>query len=142
MSSLLGDSMKKKILIILSIIAVIILVITFVPPIINCGDSEIYTKQERQVAADLIADTIRSFEGCKLYAVLYEGDPVSEKNLEYCNELAKEGTVYADCIVFTSYFRSPIFGGGAWNANEIYSWSWYLARTDDGDWEILTYGYA
>lgn len=90
----------------------------------------------------MIADTISSFDGCRLYAVVYEGDPVSTKNLEYCNELAEEGTVYADCIVFASHFRSPIFGGGAWNANDINSWSWYLGRTADGDWEILTYGYA
>ena len=134
--------MKKKILIILSIIAAIVLTITFFPPIIDCGDSEIYTKQERRAVADLIADKIRSFDGCRLYAVVYEGDAVSEQNLEYCNELAKEGKVYVESIVFKSYFRSPIFGGGPWNANDIYSWSWYLARTDDGDWETLTYGYA
>ena len=134
--------MKKKVIIVLSVIAAIVLAIAFFPPIIDCGDSEIYTIQERQVAADLIADKISSFEGCKLYAVVYDGDSASEKNLEYCNELAEEGTVYVDSIVFTSYFRSPIFGGGAWNANDIYSWSWYLARTADGDWEIVTFGYA
>lgn len=134
--------MKKKMLIVLVNVIAIALVITFLPAKIDCGDSEIYSLNDRKTAAALIADTIRSFDGCKLYAIVYEGDSVSKKNLEYCNRLAEEGTVYVDSIVFTSYFRSPIFGGGAWNANEIYSWSWYLARTADGDWELLTYGYA
>lgn len=134
--------MKKKMLIVLVNVIAIALVITFLPAKIDCGDSEIYSLNDRKTAAALIADTIRSFDGCKLYAIVYEGDSVSEKNLEYCNSLAEEGTVYVDSIVFTSYFRSPIFGGGAWNSNEIYSWSWYLCRTTDEGWEILTYGYA
>ena len=134
--------MKKKILIVLCVLLGIALMLSFIPAVIDCGDSVLYTKEDRQSAAKLISDTVESFEGCKLYAVKYEGDEVSKKNLEYCNSLAEDGITYSESIVFTSYFRSPIFGGGAWNENDIYSWSWYLARTDGGEWEILTYGYA
>ena len=123
-------------------IALILVFTPKIPAVIVHGESEIYTREDRQSAAKLISDTVESFEGCKLYAVKYQGDEASIKNLEYCNSLASDGVTYSESIVFTSYFRSPIFGGGAWNANEMYSWSWYLARTDNGEWEILTYGYA
>ena len=134
--------MKKKLLIALLAILGIVLVLSVVPAVIDCGESVLYTKEERQDAAKLISDTVESFEGCKLYAVKYEGDEVSKKNLEYCNSLAADGVTYSESIVFTSYFRSPIFKAGAWNPNDLYSWSWSLARTNGGDWEILTYGYA
>lgn len=134
--------MKKKFYIILSILATISLVVFFLPAKIDYGSSDIYSLEDRKAAADIIVNKISSFEGCRLLAVKYDGDAVSVKNLNYCKELAEEGINFVDSIVFTSYFRSPVFGGGAWNANEIYSWSWYLARTSDGDWELLTYGYA
>ena len=134
--------MKKIILIVLSVVLGIALILTFIPVVIDCGESVLYTKEDRQSAARLISDTVNSFEGCKLYAVKYEGDEVSQKNLEYCNSLAADGVTYSESIVFTSYFRSPIFNAGAWNPNDLYSWSWYLARTNGGEWEILTYGYA
>ena len=134
--------MKKKIFIVLCVILGIALILSFIPAVIDCGDSVLYTKEERQAAAKLISDTVESFEGCKLYAVKNEGDEVSKKNLEYCNRLSADGVTYSESIVFTSYFLSPIFNAGAWNPNDLYSWSWYLARTNGGDWEILTYGYA
>ena len=134
--------MKKIILIVISVLLGIALILTFIPPVIDCGESVLYTKEDRQSAARLISDTVNSFEGCKLYAVKFEGDEVSQKNLEYCNSLAADGVTYSESIVFTSYFRSPIFNAGAWNPNDLYSWSWYLARTNGGEWEILTYGYA
>ena len=134
--------MKKKILIVLCVLLGIALMLSFIPAVIDCGDYVLYTKEDRQSAAKLISDTVEFFEGCKLYAVKYEGDEVSKKNLEYCNSLAEDGITCSESIVFTSYFRSPIFNAGAWNPNDLYSWSWYLARTNDGEWEILTYGYA
>lgn len=49
-------------------------------------------------------------------------------------------TLYDEYIVFRMQFRSPVFGGGAWNANFRYDWSWYLARTEGGEWDLLTWG--
>lgn len=45
------------------------------------------------------------------------------------------------CISFDSSFRSPKNGGGAWNANEEYTWSWWLARSEGGTWKLMTWGY-
>ncbi len=134
--------MKKKLFFVLGILVTIAFITTILPEKIDCGHSEIYTLEEREAAVNLVADKVRSFEGCKLFFVRYDGDAASQENLSYCNELAEEWVTYIDCIVITSYFRSPIFGGGAWNANHVYEWSWYLARTAAGEWEIITYGYA
>ena len=32
-------------------------------------------------------------------------------------------------------------GGGAWEANEEYTWSWWLARSEGGEWNLMTWGY-
>ena len=134
--------MKKKIKYIALLLIVIVFSITVFMPKTFCGSSEIYTIEERKEAADLVKDRINSYEGCMLFLIKYQGDTVSQNNLDYCNQLAKDGKIYTDCMVFKSYFRSPIKNSGAWNPNELYTWSYYLARTADGPWEIVTGGYA
>ena len=50
--------------------------------------------------------------------------------------------VVTQCIAFKSSFHSPINGGDAWNADEKYTnWGWFLARTDNGKWKLMTWGY-
>ena len=134
--------MKKKIKYIALILVVIIFAITVFVPKTFCGNSELYTIEERKAAADLVKDRINSYEGCMLFLVKYQGDTLSRYNLEYCNQLAKDGKNYTECMVFKSYFRSPIKNSGAWNPNELYAWSYCLARTSDGPWEIVAGGYA
>jgi len=37
---------------------------------------------------------------------------------------------------------SPKEGGGAWEPDYEYSdWQWWLARTDGGEWQLITWGY-
>ena len=134
--------MKKKIVIIFCVLVASIFLIAILPARIDCGDSALYSVEERNDAAKLVADKINSIEGCKLFLVKYNGDDASQNNLDYCNELAKDNVEYVDCAVFTSYFWSPFFNAGSLNPNELYSWSWYLARTGNGAWEIITFGYA
>ena len=109
---------------------------------IDYGTSELYSHAEMDSAIKEIQKTFNTFDGCRLYSLRYTSDELCQSQLEYCNTLAPEGTAYDACIVFDSRFRSPIAGGGSWNPNEIYTWTWYLARTKNGDWELLTYGYA
>ena len=108
--------------------------------IIDYGESEIYSEQDKEDAVDVIIEKFNQFEGCVLYEVSYTSDSYCLKNLDYVNDLAPEGVVFSECIVFDTEFRSPIFGGGAWNANRIYEWSWYLGRTEGGNWQFLTWG--
>ena len=99
--------MKKKIVIIFCVLVASIFLIAILPARIDCGDSALYTVEERNDAAKLVADKINSIEGCKLFLVKYNGDEESQNNLDYCNELAKDNVEYVDCAVFTSYFLVP-----------------------------------
>ena len=112
----------------------------FVNTKIVYGESEIYSEQDKEDAIDVILQQFEKFEGCVLYEISYTGDSNSSKNLDYVNDLAPEGVVFTQCIVFDTEFKSPIFGGGAWSANRTYLWTWYLGRTEGGNWQLLTYG--
>ena len=135
---------KKRLLtIVVSVVLTIVLIFTVInlwPASIDYGSSEIYAKEDMDEAIALIKDRFYSWEGCKLYSIYYTDDSFCQREVDYVNTLADDGVVYTECIVFRTRFRSPIFGGGAWNANSEYDWSWYLARTDGGEWELLTWG--
>ena len=44
-------------------------------------------------------------------------------------------------MMFDSSFRSPKKGGGAWEPDEEYTWSWWLARSEGGEWKLMAWGY-
>jgi len=135
---------KKRLLtIVASVLLTIVLIFTVInlwPASIDYGSSEIYSREDMDDAIKLIKDQFYSWEGCKLYSIYYTDDSFCQREIEYVNTLADDGVTYTECIVFRTRFRSPIFGGGAWNANFEYDWSWYLARTDGGEWDLLTWG--
>ena len=85
-------------------------------PVIDYGDSALYTEEELVEATVQIKCKFASFNGCELHALR-----VAE---------------------FLSDFHSPVEGGGPWEADTEYTdWQWWLARTDVGGWELLTWGY-
>ena len=102
------------------------------------SESTIYTDDQIAAAADAVEAYFKTIDGCKLYSLTYAGDEKSQRELAYINESGD----YDYCIVFDSVFRSPLFGGGGWTANEIYTWNWYLGRTNGGEWEVVQWGYA
>ncbi len=109
---------------------------------VDYGSSDVYTKQDMDLAIKKITDEFSDWEGCVLYSVKYMGDDVCEENLEYCNSL-KDDAEFTQCMIFESSFRSPVNGGGAWEANHVYeNWSWVIAREADGPWNLLTWGYG
>lgn len=120
---------------------IFVLACTFMRPVtMDYGQSELYTQEEIASAMEKVQSHIGSWDGCKLYSISYAGDKNSQDELDYINGLAADGVTYADCMVLSVAFRSPLFGGGAWNANFLYHWSWYLGRTETGDWEAVTWG--
>lgn len=135
-----GKRIRAVLLAVIITLAAVFLCSNIRPVVIDLGISEIYSEQEMNDAIDLIKEEFNSWHGCKLYSISYAGDDYSRKELEYCNTLAPDGITYAEAIVFRMSFRSPIFGGGGFNSNFRYDWSWYLARTENGDWEVLTWG--
>lgn len=146
--------MKKNFLIIIGVIICCILIFLLVElkkgdtssVKIDYGISTIYTKRDMNQAIAKIIDKFNSFEGCKLYSLSYISDDKcnNKDNIQWMNdlELANDNKeIFTQCIAFKSSFRSPKNGGGAWNANSEYNWSWWLARSENGEWKLMTFGY-
>ena len=119
-----------------------------VEPEIDLGDSELYTEDELNAAVEAIMAQFSEFEGCKLYDIRYAGDDANnEKNLEWMNDLAPGKGYEANftqVAEFLSDFHSPInnIEGTGFDADHDYTdWQWWLARSGDGEWKILTWGY-
>ena len=113
---------------------------------IDYGTSSVYSKEDMDAAIDVIRKQFSSFAGCELHSLSYMSDEECNNadNIEWMNDLRPDdnGEVFTQCIAFDSSFRSPKKGGGAWEANEEYTWSWWLARSEGGEWKLMTWGYC
>ena len=108
---------------------------------IDYKSSEIYSKEDMDAAIAAIMDEFNTWEGCEMHEISYTDDQTCKDNLSYMDELDPDEK-HEDCIIFTSSFHSPKEGGDAWEADYEYEgWQWFLARVQDGDWELLTWGY-
>ena len=111
---------------------------------VDYGTSEIYTPEDLQAAAVQVKCRFASFAGCELHTLRYAGDACNtEENLAWMNEL-DEGKGYVRVAEFLSDFHSPADPGDdtAWEADREYTdYQWWLARTADGGWQLLTWGY-
>lgn len=107
---------------------------------LRLGSSSLYTEEERSAAAEAVKKKFKEMNGCRLFSLTFAGDERCQQELQSWNRM-DETRRYEEMIVFDSVFRSPKNGGGAWNANEIYTWNWMVAKTDGG-WEVVNYGYA
>ena len=113
---------------------------------IDYGKSSVYSEEDMNAAIEVIKKQFSSFEGCELHSLSYKSDEEcnNDDNIAWMNDLEKANDnkeVFTQCIAFDSSFRSPKKGGGAWNANEEYTWSWWLARIEGGKWKLMTWGY-
>ena len=112
--------------------------------VIDYGSSELYSQQDMDEAIAAIEKEFSTWKGCELHSIRYAGDDCSsEDNIRWMNQL-NEGAGYTQCIGFVSDFHSPVKGDGqdAWQYDTEYTdWQWWLARTDGGAWELLTWGY-
>ena len=113
---------------------------------IDYGTSSIYTQKDMNAALELIKKEFDTWNGCEMHSISYSSDDeCSESNIAWMNELEAandEKKIFTQCIMFKSDFHSPKKGGGAWNADDEYTdWQWWLARTDGGQWKLMTWGY-
>ena len=94
---------------------------------IDYGTSSVYSKEEIDSAIEIIKKQFASFEGCELHSLSYMPDEECNNadNIEWMNNLRTDDNkeAFTQCIAFESSFRSPEKGGGAWEANEEYTWS-------------------
>lgn len=110
---------------------------------IDYGKSDIYTKSDMDAAIERIENAFSAWEGCELHSIRYTSDECnSEENIAWMNDLGGENAELTQCITFVSDFHSPKTNAGAWNPDEEYTnWQWWLARTENGEWRLMTWGY-
>lgn len=113
---------------------------------IDYGVSSIYTEEDMNAAIAVIRKKFSTFKGCELHSLSYSSDEESTNadNISWMNNLEKANDnkeVFSQCIAFNSSFRSPKKGDSALVPNEEYTWTWWLARSEGGEWKLMTWGY-
>ncbi len=104
----------------------------------NYLKSEQYSEEELQAGVDTIMAEMEKMEGTAFHYMKYAGDEFSMEQLDYINSLDRG--VFDECAVYNVWFQSPKDAYGAWEADLLYSWSFYLGRAEKGEWQIITYG--
>lgn len=110
---------------------------------VDLNGSGLYSAEELYDAMLAVKCRFASFAGCELHAIRYAGDEAnSEENLAWLNSLSEDGGFTQVAELLTD-FHSPVGEGPySWNPDYEYTdYQWWLARTDGGSWEIVTWGY-
>ncbi|MBR1749265.1 MAG: M15 family metallopeptidase [Ruminococcus sp.] len=110
---------------------------------IDYGKSDIYSKEDLEAAVIQIKCKFASWAGCELKSIRYAGDKaITDKNIKWLNEINPDGK-YKEIAEFLMDFHTPKdVGELTFNANQDYTdFQWWLARTEDDGWEIVTFGY-
>ncbi len=110
---------------------------------IDLGNSEIYTQDELKDAVIQIKCKFASLAGCELKSIRYAGDgAVNDENLNRMNEI-DNGAGYTQVAEFMMDFHTPKNPESlTLEADRDYTdYNWWLARTADGGWNIVSFGY-
>ena len=110
---------------------------------IDLGSSEIYTEEVLMEAVVQIKCQFATWEGCELHSIRYAGDEnCTGENLKWLNGISKDGK-YTSVAKFLMDFHTPKEQVGAWEADTEYTdYEWWLARSEESGWEIVTQGYC
>lgn len=139
--------MKKIVAMVLCLVSVLLLVACEAQSVSNAkidyGSSSLYSKEDMDSAIKRIKKEFAKWDGCELHSISYSSDEeCNTENIAWLNDLADRPTNYTQCIMFKSDFHSPKQSEDAWNPDYEYKdWEWWLARTDNGNWHLLTWGY-
>ena len=111
--------------------------------VLDYGKSELYRQEELIEAAVQIKCDFAKWAGCELHSLRYAGDDQNtEENLAWLNSL-NEGADYSRVACFTGSYHTAADISGAWEPDMEYTdYQWWLARSEDGGWEIVTMGYC
>ena len=115
---------------------------------ISYGVSKIYSNDDMDAAVKIILKQFEQWQGCELHSVVYMGDECNnEENLRWMNELAKAQKIQekmVQCAGFLSdfYVSREAEKHTTFNPETEYkNWQWWLARSENGEWKLLTFGY-
>ena len=116
--------------------------------VIDYGESEHFTQEQMDAAIAVIKSDFLNWYGCVMHSIAYVSDERSAREYRYYagSESRKTGKNYVDGIVFLSSFHTPPEEQGApysgLNPDQEYTgWNWILLQTEDGPWELVTWGY-
>lgn len=107
--------------------------------------SDVYTEAEMDAAVDAImAESFWDEMHARVLDIHYIGDEQSANYLASVQGRFPDSG-YTECAVFNTDFRSAFLAKNAapLEPREVYTdYQWVLARTDGGNWEVVTSGYA
>lgn len=110
---------------------------------IDLGNSELYSKDNLDAAVLQIKCRFASLDGCELHSIRYAGDSaVTDEKLAEINKKNPDGK-FTQIAGFLMDFHTPKNTGEASLEpdREYTDYQWWLARTADGGWEIVDFGY-
>ena len=113
----------------------------------DTNESSLYTTEELDQATAAVTAKFDEWSGCELKTIRYAGDENStQENIDWLNGLNGGGHNYTQCAQFLMDFHSPVDEADlketAWEPDTDYNdYQWWVARTDGGDWEVVSWGY-
>ncbi|MBQ6540819.1 MAG: M15 family metallopeptidase [Oscillospiraceae bacterium] len=109
---------------------------------IDLSGSKLYSEEELYDAMLAVKCKFASWAGCELKSIRYAGDDANSKEiLEWLNSLVEDGKFTETAKLLMDFHSSDNDEQGL-NSNFDYKdYEWWLARTEDGDWEIVSWGY-
>ena len=117
-------------------------------PKIDYGNSNVYSKEEMDYSIKLIKkEFFNSFMGSELKNIRYvSDDKCGVDELEWLNVLAEDNGSsehFTECMLFLSDFQTTKNGRGDLEADYEYTdWQWWLARSENGKWKLVTNGWG
>ncbi|MBE5774582.1 MAG: hypothetical protein E7337_11720 [Clostridiales bacterium] len=115
---------------------------------IDYGVSERFTPEQMDAAITVIKNEFLNWYGCELHSISYASDERSASEYRYYTgaKRRKTGKNYVDGIVFMSSFHSAAedeeYPGSGLNPDYEYTgYNWILLQTEEGQWELITWGY-
>lgn len=116
---------------------------------IDYGESKIYSQEDMDEAIALIQEQFAKWKECEMHNLRYAGDECnSEENIKWMNELIEARGYKDKCVYCIEFFSDFYVSKDARKYNSTFNpdyeykdWQWWLARTDKGEWELLTWGY-
>ncbi len=99
---------------------------------IEYGKSEIYSKEDIELAIKVVDKEFAKFPNCKMISIKYAGDDISAQELI---------NGYDECIVIYSSFHTGKYNTEAFEPDTEYKkWSWILCRKNGKDWILVNNG--
>lgn len=116
---------------------------------IDYGASEHFPREQMAAAMEVVKERFRDrYAGCELHHLSYSSDARSAREFEYYagTQSQKTGKTYVDGIVILSSFHTPLEDQEAPDSDfepdkEYTNWNWILLLTENGEWELVTWGY-